>query len=45
MLDAEGSTKIYQYPDGESLVGKVLTLKAEEINGQRVLIYRFVAQR
>jgi hypothetical protein len=44
-LDGEGSTKIYQYPEGEALVGNVLTLKAEELNGQRVLIYRFRAER
>ncbi len=44
MLGSDGNSKIYQYPNGEQLLGKVLTLRAEEITGNRVLIYRFRAE-
>lgn len=44
MLGPDGNTKIYQYPNGEQLLGRVLTLRAEEITGHRVLIYRFRAE-
>jgi hypothetical protein len=37
--------KVYRYPDGAELVGKELTLEAEEIGGERVLKYRFVATK
>jgi len=37
--------KVYRYPDGAELVGRELTLEAEEIGGERVLKYRFVATK
>ncbi len=37
--------KVYRYPNGAELVGKELTLEAEEIGGERVLKYRFVATK
>lgn len=44
MLGTEENKKIYQYPHGEELIGSVLKLRAEEINGTRVLIHRFRAE-
>lgn len=35
--------KVYRFPDGSDLVGKEMLLEIEEVNGQRVLKYRFVA--
>ena len=35
--------KTYRIPGGKELVGKTLWLRAEEINGPRILNYRFVA--
>jgi hypothetical protein len=35
--------KVYRYPRGSELVGKELTLEAEEIGGERVLKFRFIA--
>jgi hypothetical protein len=37
--------KVYRYPNGAELVGKELTLEAEEIGGERVLKFRFVATK
>ena len=37
-------TKVYRFPNGKDLIGKTLFLRAEEINGQRILNQRFVAQ-
>ena len=37
--------RVYQLPDGESLIGRTLWIRAEEINGPRVLNYRFTAER
>jgi hypothetical protein len=37
-------TKVYRFPNGQDLVGKTLFLRAEEINGQRILNQRFVAE-
>lgn len=34
---------VYRYPNGAELVGKELLLEAEEIGGERVLKYRFIA--
>ncbi len=45
MLGAEGDKKEYIYEDGEELLGREFKLRAEEINGQRVLIHRFTAER
>ncbi len=36
--------KLYRVPSGSELVGKTLWLRAEEINGRRILNYRFTAQ-
>jgi hypothetical protein len=35
--------KIYRIPDGKELVGRQMLLDIEELNGKRVLKYRFVA--
>ena len=35
--------KVYRFPDGRDLVGKEMLLEIEEVNGLRVLKYRFVA--
>ncbi|NQU21387.1 MAG: hypothetical protein HQ567_08900 [Candidatus Nealsonbacteria bacterium] len=35
---------VYRLPDGEKLLGMTLWLRAEEIDGPRVLNYRFVAE-
>ena len=35
--------KVYRFPDGQALVGKEMLLEIEELNGPRVLRYRFVA--
>jgi hypothetical protein len=37
-------TKTFQLPKGQELVGKTLLLRADEIGGQRIINYRFVAQ-
>jgi hypothetical protein len=37
-------TKTYRFPNGRELIGKTLLLRAEEINGQRILNQRIVAQ-
>ncbi len=36
--------RVYRLPDGKELLGKTLWLQAEELNGPRVLNYRFVAE-
>ena len=35
--------KLYRFPDGQDLVGDEMLLEIEELNGPRVLKYRFVA--
>jgi hypothetical protein len=35
--------KVYRFPDGADLVGNEMLLEIEELNGPRVLRYRFVA--
>ncbi len=45
LLGAEGDKKEYIYESGEELLGREFKLRAEEINGQRVLIHRFTAER
>jgi hypothetical protein len=42
-LGREPDRKVYRFPDGADLVGKEMLLEIEEVNGQRVLKYRFVA--
>jgi hypothetical protein len=37
--------KVFRVPDGGSLVGEEMVLELEELNGPRVLKYRFVAGR
>lgn len=44
MLGPEENKKIYQYPNGAEMIGNVLKLRAEELNGSRVLIHRFKAE-
>jgi hypothetical protein len=44
MLGPEGDTKIYEYAKGKELLGRELKLRAEEINGARTMIYRFIAE-
>lgn len=36
--------QVYRFEDGKSLLGQTLWLRAEEMDGSRVLNYRFVAQ-
>jgi hypothetical protein len=36
--------KVYRFPDGAQLVGNEMLLEIEELNGPRVLRYRFVAK-
>ncbi len=36
--------KIYRIPEGRELLGKTLWLRAEELNGPRIMNYRFPAQ-
>jgi hypothetical protein len=36
--------KVYRVPDGRALVGREMWLEIEELNGPRVLRYRFVAK-
>jgi hypothetical protein len=43
MLGPEGDTEIYEYANGKELLGRELKLRAEEINGARTMIYRFIA--
>lgn len=42
-LGREMDRKIYRYPDAQDMVGKEMLLEIEEVNGQRVLRYRFIA--
>lgn len=35
--------KVYRIPDGRDLIGKEMLLEIEEVNGQRMLNYRFIA--
>ncbi len=37
--------KLYYYPNGRELVGESLWLRAEEINGQRILNHRFTVEK
>jgi len=42
-LGRGSDVKTYRLPDGSELVGKPLWLRAEEMDGPRILSYRFVA--
>jgi hypothetical protein len=42
-LSANVDRKVYRIPEGEKLVGQEMMLEIEELNGPRVLKYRFVA--
>lgn len=44
-LTDQVDTKTYTYPEGESLLGGEFKLRAEEIDGERVLIHRFFGRR
>jgi hypothetical protein len=37
--------KIYRYPEGAQLLGSELWLRAEEIDGFRVINHRFVVEQ
>jgi hypothetical protein len=43
-LTRDRDRKIYRLPEGTELLGKTLWLRAEEINGNRTLNRRFVAE-
>jgi hypothetical protein len=42
-LGASVDRKVYRFPEGADLVGNEMLLEIEELNGPRVLRYRFVA--
>jgi hypothetical protein len=42
-LGRELDRKVYRIPDGRDLIGKEMLLEIEELNGQRILNYRFIA--
>ncbi len=42
-LGRQQDRKVYRLPDGRDLVGKEMLLEIEEVNGPRMLNYRFVA--
>jgi hypothetical protein len=42
-LGRQRDRKVYRIPDGRELVGKEMLLEIEELNGPRMLNYRFVA--
>jgi hypothetical protein len=42
-LGQDRDQKSYRLPDGRELIGKTLWLRAEEVGGQRILNFRFVA--
>jgi hypothetical protein len=44
-LGGSTDTKTYRYPDGAQLLGAELWLRAEEVNGVRVLNHRFVVEQ
>ena len=44
-LGGSPDVKIYRYPDGAQLLGAELWLRAEEVNGSRVLNHRFVVEQ
>jgi hypothetical protein len=41
-LGASTDAKVYRYPHGSQLLGAELWLRAEEVNGSRVLNHRFI---
>jgi hypothetical protein len=43
-LGPSADRKVYRFSDGEDLVGHEMLLEIEEVNGPRVLRYRFVAE-
>ncbi len=43
-LGPERDLKRYRVPNGKELIGKVITLRAEEIGGERTYNFRFVAK-
>jgi hypothetical protein len=44
-LGGSPDSKTYRYPEGETLIGQELWLRIEEIDGPRVLNYRFAVER
>jgi hypothetical protein len=43
-LGANPDVKTYRYPNGAQLIGSEMWLRAEEVDGQRVLNHRFVVE-
>ena len=43
-LEQGEDIKLYRYPDGRSLIGETLWLRAEEVEGLRIFNHRFVAE-
>jgi len=43
-LGPSPDVKTYRYPDGEQLLGTEMLLRAEEVDGSRVLNHRFIAE-
>ena len=44
-LGASPDVKIYRYPDGAQLLGAELWLRAQELDGSRVLNHRFIVEQ
>jgi hypothetical protein len=44
-LGANPDNKTYRYPDGAQLIGAELWLRAEEVNGSRVVNHRFIVEQ
>ncbi|MEM1303800.1 MAG: hypothetical protein AAGG46_02830, partial [Planctomycetota bacterium] len=44
-LGPEGDEKTYAYSNGEELLGAELKLRVEEVDGSRVIVHRFIAER
>jgi hypothetical protein len=43
-LGPHRDTKRYRFPNGKELIGKTISLRAEEIGGERTFNYRFIAK-
>jgi hypothetical protein len=44
-LGSSPDVKIYRYPDGAQLLGAEFWLRAQEVDGARVLNHRFVVEQ
>ena len=43
-LGPQRDTKRYRFPNGKQLIGKTISLRAEEIGGERTFNDRFIAK-